>query len=169
MNLKWIGGAMILLGCGGFGFRLAAANRRQLRELRELYAILEFISCELRYRLTPLPELCLMAANHGNSGVARVFHTLHAELERQIAPDVRCCMSAALSNSRLSLPTKQFLRDLGNSFGRFDLDGQLQQIQAIEENVAQLLDKLSRDQDIRLRSYQTLGLCAGAALAILLL
>ena len=41
MNLKWIGGIIILLGCGGFGFCLAAANRRQIRELRELSAILD--------------------------------------------------------------------------------------------------------------------------------
>ena len=169
MNLKWIGGIIILLGCGGFGFCLAAANRRQIRELRELSAILDFLSCELRYRLTPLPELCLMAARHGRGSVARVFRSLHAELERQISPDARCCMSAAVSDSCLSPPTKQFLRDLGNGLGRFDLDGQLQEIQATKEKVEQLLDKLTKDLDVRLRSYQTLGLCAGAALAILLL
>ena len=169
MNVKWIGSIIILLGCGGFGFRLAAASRRQIRELRELSAILDFLTCELRYRLTPLPELCMMTAGRSHGSVAKVFRNLYAELERQISPDVSCCMHAAVSGSCLSQSVKQFLRDLGNSFGQFDLERQVQEIRARKENVAQLLDKLTKDQDVRLRSYQTLGLCAGAALAILLL
>lgn len=169
MNLKWIGIVVILLGCGGFGFRLAASSRQQVKELRELQSVLDLMVCELRYRLTPLPELCMMAARAGQGGVSKLFRSLHAELEGQISPDACCCMSAALSVSNLSQPTKQYLRDLGRSLGRFDLDGQLQEIHAIKENISHVLDKLTKDQDIRLRSYQTLGLCAGAALAILLL
>ena len=78
-------------------------------------------------------------------------------------------MNAAVSASHLALPTKQFLRDLGRSLGRFDLDGQLREIEFLKENVSSAFSKLTTEQDARLRSYQTLGLCAGAALAILLL
>ena len=169
MNLKWIGTVVILVGCGGFGFKLAASSRQLVKELRELQSILELMVCELRYQLTPLPELCLMAARTGHGSVAKLFRRLHAELAGQISPDAYCCMNAALSACCLSLPTKQYLRDLGRSLGRFDLEGQLQEIRAITENISQALDKLTKDQDLRLRSYQTLGLCAGAALTILLL
>ena len=169
MNMKWIGTAIILLGCGGFGFKLAAVSRLQAKELRDLMAILDLFACELRYRLTPLPELCAMAAGSGHGSVSRFFRALHAELDRQISPDACCCMNAAVSAAHLSLPTKQFLRDLGRSLGRFDLDGQLREIESLKENVSSAFSKLTMEQDARLRSYQTLGLCAGAALAILLL
>ena len=169
MNLKWIGTIVIVMACGSFGFKLAASNHQQVRELRELQSILDLMTCELRYRLTPLPELCLIAASSSKGNVSKLFRTLHSELDGQISPDACCCMNAAVAHSSLTQTTMQYLRDLGRSLGRFDLDGQLQEIQAIKENIAQVLDKLTKDQDVRLRSYQTLGLCVGAALAILLL
>ena len=169
MSIKWIGTAIILLACGGFGFKLAAACRQQARELQELISILELLSCELRYRSTPLPELCLVAVKAGKGSVSKLFISLHRELERQIAPDAGCCMNAAVASSCLSQPVKQYLLELGRTLGRFDLEGQLQQICFLKENAAQLLDKLTKGQAERVRSYQTLGLCAGAALAILLL
>ena len=169
MNIKWIGTAIILLGFGGFGFRLAATHRLRVKELRDLLSVMELLSSELRYRLTPLPELCLMAAGCVHGSVGKTFRRLRDELDRQIAPDAECCMSAAVSASCLTSDTKRLLLGLGRTLGRFDLDGQLQEIQATKEKVEQLLDKLTKDLDVRLRSYQTLGLCAGAALAILLL
>ena len=61
------------------------------------------------------------------------------------------------------------LRNLGISLGRFDLPGQLQGIHTARGECQSALDRLCSNRDNRLRSYETLGLCAGAALAILLL
>ena len=169
MNLKWIGAAIILLGCGGVGFRLAGSHRQKEKELRDLLSALDLLSCELRYRMTPLPELCLQTERVIRGAIGKMFHALHDELERQIAPDAGCCMNAVVSQSSLSPVTKQLLQGLGRTLGRFDLDGQLQGIEAIRMESVQALDALTKDRDTRLRSYQTLGLCAGVALAILLL
>lgn len=78
-------------------------------------------------------------------------------------------MSAAVSASCLTSDTKRLLLVLGRTLGRFDLEGQLKGIDGISREAAAELDRLTKNQDARLRSYQTLGLCAGAALAILLL
>ena len=56
---------------------------------------------------------------------------------------------------------------MGSSLGRFDLDGQLLGLEAVRVYCQEQLSEMSKDRDVRLRSYQTLGLCAGAALAIL--
>ena len=54
-----------------------------------------------------------------------------------------------------------------DQIGRFDLEGQLQGLESVRVYCRDQLDNLAKDRDVRLRSYQTLGLCAGAALAIL--
>ena len=169
MNLKWIGTVLIVLGCGGFGFHMVASHRQQEKELRSVLSALDLLSAELRYRLTPLPDLCLLAARSVQGSIGDLFRCLHKELERQIAPDASCCMNAAVAKSGLTQTSKQLMLNLGRSLGRFDLEGQLQGIQSVRHETAQALDKLSQDREVRLRSYQTLGLCAGAALAILLL
>ena len=169
MNLKWIGTAFVILGCGGFGFRMAAAQKQLVREMKHLLTALDLLTWELRYQLTPLPDLCLLVAKSVPGSIGRLFRGLYTQLQQQIAPDAGCCMNAAVAEASLSQGTKQLLRNLGRSLGRFDLEGQLQGINAVKEEAEQLLDKLEKDRDVRLRSYQTLGLCAGAALAILLL
>ena len=56
---------------------------------------------------------------------------------------------------------------LGRTLGRFDLDGQLIGLENARRDCRRAVDALSENRDNRLRCYQTLGLCAGAALAIL--
>jgi len=53
--------------------------------------------------------------------------------------------------------------------GRFDLPGQLEGIQAVRKRCEESLESIRKNRNERLRSYQTLGVCAGAALAIILI
>ena len=73
-----------------------------------------------------------------------------------------------VQQKNLPRSVRRLLTGLGNSLGRLDLTGQVQGLQAVKAGCARELERLERNRDTRLRSYQTLGLCAGAALAILL-
>lgn len=61
------------------------------------------------------------------------------------------------------------MEELGRNLGRFDLTGQLSSLRALRAGCEDSLKQLTDNRDNRLRSYQTLGLCTGAALAVLLL
>lgn len=169
MNLSYMGALLVILGCGGFGFSMAAAYRREERLLRQLMETLQFFQWELSCRLTPLPELCRMAASLGKGSVPLLFSRLSRELEDGHAPEVSACMYAALRHSDLSPGIRELLSALGRSLGRFDLDGQLQGLNEIKKRCCHQLEALQNNRTDRLRSYQTLGLCAGVALVILFL
>lgn len=170
MNVKWIGAIFVILSCGGFGFYLAAAHKKEERMLRQLLAALDFMECELQYRLTPLPDLCRQAAAQSGGELKNVLTRLAEELESQISPDVKGCMDVALAVSQpLPAQTRKNLELLGNSLGRFDLEGQLKGLESLRDSCRRDLSAVEKDRDVHLRSYQTLGLCAGAALAILLI
>ena len=170
MSLKVIGSILIITACGGFGFKIAATHVKEVKTLRQLIAILDYMECELQYRLTPLPALCRQAAGEGNGVLQKTFLQLAIELEDQVSPDVERCMTAAL-NQVNDIPRLTFhgLDMLGKTLGRFDLNGQLKGLEAVRQECRRNLEHLSKNQDVRLRSYQTLGLCAGAAMAILLI
>ncbi len=168
--MKWLGALIVIVGCGGFGYRLAAAYRREERMLERLLRALEHMRCELTYRLTPLPELCRQASQVAGGTLAAAFDRLAQELERQIAPDAERCMEAVLAAApNLPDKTEKLMHLLGMSLGRFDLDGQLRGLEGICRDCTRELDCLRQGKEGRLRSIQTLGLCAGAALAILFL
>lgn len=170
MDFKWIGAILIVVGCGGFGFALCAEHRQQEQSLRKLIHILDFMACELQYRMTPLPELCSLVSRETNGMLSRIFGKLSEELECNTSPDVSAAMDIALSMSKeLPEKTRENLIVLGRSMGRFDLTGQLSALEAVRINCRKELENYTADQIVRLRNYQTLGLCAGAALAIILI
>lgn len=170
MLLKGIGALLIVVGCASVGIRLANAHRKEEHTLRRLIAALDYMECELQYRLLPLPELCRQTANVCDGVLQGVFAALADELDAQAAPDVALCLRAVLARQKqLPEQTEQALCLLGNSLGRFDLEGQLTGLETVRGECRAKLGKLTANGEVRIRSYQTLGLCAGAALAILLL
>lgn len=167
MNFKWIGAALVIAGCGGFGCSIAAGYRAEQRMLNRLLRGLTVMRWELQYRLTPLPELCRLAGREAGGPLGTVFARLAGELDRQTEPDAAGCMRHALESVELSSRLRRLLMQLGRSLGRYDLAGQLQGIQAVERACRMEEGKLEKDRDQRLRSYRALSLCAGAALVIL--
>lgn len=168
MTYKWIGAMLVMAGCGGWGFSLAARQRQQERLLGQLGEILSFMSCELSYRLTPLPELCRQAGREAKGPVGRVFTALAARLDSLAAPEVSGCMKEVLRENR-DLPPgiRRLLYRLGCTLGRFDLPGQMQGLSALQRECERERQRTSENREERLRSIRTLGLCAGAALVIL--
>jgi len=170
MGYKWIGAILIIVSCSGCGFSIAGAKRREEKLLMQLLDSLQFIERELQYRLTPLPELCRMAAKESSGMISTVFINLFRELNWRKQPDAGSCMYAALQRSgELPPKVRRLLVQLGHTLGRFDLTGQLQGIQSVQQRCEDTLGNIRKHRDERLRSYQTLGICAGAALAIILI
>lgn len=170
MNIRWIGAIMIVLGCAGVGCGMALHYKRQMASLRQLWKAMDYMRCELMYRMTALPELCGKVSAFCTGGIRNIFWKLKGELESQISPDACGCMASVLAQCK-DLPEKalDILSDLGKSLGEFDLDGQVNGIDGAILACKKELEELESDRVQRLRSYQTLGLCAGAALAILLI
>jgi stage III sporulation protein AB len=170
MNLQWIGAILIIAGCGGIGFGMALSYKREENTLRQLIRVMDMFCCDLEYRMTPLPELFCKAANTATGQLSKLFSNVAQELENQVAPDAAYCMASALRKTR-ELPGKVLfaLTDLGRSLGQYDLPGQLQGIKAVQASCVRQLEDMENNRTQRIRSYQTLGLCAGAALAILFL
>lgn len=170
MGYKWIGAILIVASCSGCGFAIAAGKRREEKLLWQLMGILQFLERDLQYRLTPLPELCRMAAGETRGILNTVFMNLYRELNWQKQPDAGSCMYAAIQRSgEIPAKVRRLLVQLGHTLGRFDLPGQLQGIQSVQKRCEDTLGNIQKNREEQLRSYQTLGICAGAALAIILI
>ena len=100
--------------------------------------------------------------------IQEIFFSLATELESQIAPDPERCMASVLGRSKdLEEVVSEALMELGSNLGKFDLEGQLLGLNQTKAFCKDRLNELTQNKTQRLRSYQTLGLCAGAAIVIL--
>ncbi len=125
---------------------------------------------ELQYRLTPLPELVRTCCKQLNSPLKSVLQSFADSLEEQIYPQASDCMNAAIfQEDWLPIRVRHILRQMGQSMGRFALEGQLEGLKALDAQIETELKMLRDNQIGRIKSYQVLSLSAGTALAILLL
>ncbi len=171
MSIKILGIFLVITGCGGFGFLIAASHRQEEMYLKQLLSALEFMECELQYHMTPLPGLCALASEKCSGALRKIFICFSKELKNQISPDAKACMDKVLSEYKDRLPVRLYkeIALLGECLGHFDLDGQLKGLTSIFQTCSDDLKQLTENQAVRLRSYQTLALCAGAAIVILLI
>lgn len=159
---------MIILGCGTVGMLHVVSHRREEEALQQLIGALDYMGCELQYRMTPLPQLCRFCAAEGKGPVGDAFLHLAMELERNETPSVSGCTAAVLKKANALPPiTRKMMTRLGSCLGRFDVTGQLRGIENTRSLCRNALEEMSEGRTQRLRGYQTLALCAGAALAIL--
>lgn len=165
--IRFIGAALLMAGCGGFGFSIAAAQRREAAQLRQLIHGLQEMEWELKFRLTELPDLCRIAGDAAGGTLRKIFYEMAGKLDRNEVTDISACFGGCLSRWEMPRKVRRNLRDLGRSLGRFDMEGQLQGLQAVRIQCRKDLQAMEQNVTQRLRSYQTLALCAGAALAIL--
>ncbi len=165
---KWLGACFVLLACGGCGFSMAAAYQKKERDMRQILHMILFMESELECRLTPLPELCRKASHQCRGSIRRVMEHMAKELDAQHFPDACSCMTAAMRTAgNVDSSLRPLFLQLGHCLGRFDLPGQIRGLQAVQKECKRELRRAESNGDIRLKNYQTLGLCAGAALAIL--
>lgn len=169
MTIRILGAIFIILGCGSVGTILTLRHRTEERTLRQLITLLDTMECELQYHLASLPELCRHAADNCSGVLKVIFHDLATELDKQVSPNASVCMKVVLSRTQ-DVPKLTYvaLEFLGKSLGIFDMNGQVKELIAVRNECRRILDVHTINQHTRLRCYQTLSLCAGAAIAILL-
>lgn len=167
MIQRLLGGALVFAGCAGLGFMKAGQLRKEEVLLADSVLLMNRMENELSCRVTPLPALCALA-EQCKPELKRLYRLLAEELTKQMLPNVSDCMKQSLQNVTLPESVSSIHDRLGETFGYFDLDGQLRELEAVKKTAEQQLKIIQEDQKNKMKTYQTLGLCAGASLVILL-
>lgn len=168
--VKIIGAASLIVGGFAVGFSVCQKYRRSKKMLQQLIQSLQWMILKLEYQMPTLSSMCRQTGQVNHGTIAHIFTLFADELDRQLTPEVSACMSAALSKADPIPEIVQLhFQRLGESLGQFDLQGQITLLEEEVRLCQKDLDFVRRHLDGEARHYQTLGLCAGTALAVLLL
>lgn len=167
---KLVGSGLILGASLWAGLHAAARLRRSQRELTELSAALERLAGEIRFGAPPFVPLCRRVGAGCGEAVGRFFESLARAGERPDFSPVgmtrAACREAGLA---LPEPALAALERLFDGFGRSDREGQLGQLALAADELERLRGELNVNLAGRCRSYEMLGLSAGAAVLVLVL
>ena len=168
--MKLIGLLFVILGCGYIGVLCGYSYRREEAALRQLGEHLQYMICQLRYQQTPLPELFSQLEAEASPPLQNFFAHVCNELRIRSSSNASGCLIRAVEASgNLPSQTRNCLLLLGRSLGRFDLAGQLRGTEAVYDRCMEKYEKMEKNHTVCIRSYMIFGLCAGAAIAVLLL
>ena len=135
--------------------------------LRILIRTIQEMQWELKYRMTELPELCRLAGETGSGVIRDIFLEMAGKLERREVMDISAAFLSELNRWEIPRKVRRNMKQLAQSLGRYDLEGQLQGLEAVRQQCRTDLRELESERKEQMRSYQTLAVCAGASLAIL--
>ena len=166
--IRLIGAALIVLGAGSFGVAKSAQFYRQQRQLRAFLNALEILQCEMDYTLYPLPKLCRITAQRSDR-VCAAFLTNYADLLESGAFRTDAAREA-FSRVRLALPpdAETAVLELFATLGRYDIDGEEKLLRLTRNRLKAALERGETEKRPMAKGYALLGLCTGAAVAILL-
>lgn len=158
---------LVILGAAGTGGSMAWGVYRSNTLLRQLLAAMELLHSELSFRRTPLPEAMEALSKAGQGSTADFFRAMARDLHLRQERSVDAIMRKNLMRSSFTPPARRILQQLGSGLGQYDLEGQLRSVALAEKRLQERLDESRSQQSGRIRSYCTLGICAGLAIAIL--
>ena len=170
--LRRLGAALVTLSASLVGFGFARGVRRQCAQLEGLLWALDFMQSELSSRLTPLPQLFSALSACRQKDVALFFEAAG----RALSVPPGCTVPVSFKRGFQASPglspgqeAVQTLYGLSMGLGRFDLESQLAAIERAKGSITSVLLQLQAQKRARCRSYETIGICAGLALAVILL
>ena len=168
--IHWVGAILVIAAGSLCGFSMARSYSALEQGLRQLVVGLEIMHCQIQYRLTTVPELCRILSAACTGTVAQVFSDLEAALEQEDACRLPLSMAEALrQNPELPEPCVRSFRRIGQMLGQMDLQSQLKSIELETERLRGTLRQVAEERPGRVKSYRTLGIGCGVALAIVLL
>ena len=170
LSIKLLGAILIIGASTWVGLHASRSVKRLDRRLRELCDSLELMKNELCFTNTSFEPLCRRLSESARGEVSTFFRELSQQAGTKDFSPVGAAKRAS-DAAKLNLPPASFfaLERLIDGFGRYDLDGQLRQIELAQQELSAQLARNREDMDSRCRTYELLGICTGAAVIILVI
>lgn len=166
--MKLLGVVFILISSWSVGCRFSMTMRSRCDCAKEAIDALQVLRNELSFLGSPLPEAFRAVASSVKGQWGQVFLDMSARMEK----DRWLTPATAAQKALVSVtdePIGRIMQDLAGKLGSYDLEAQLHGIDRAVHEVNALLSGLVEEKRLRSRTYQTLSICAGAAIAILLI
>ena len=168
--IRIIGAALTIIGCTTIGFLLATSVKSEIKIIQGLISILMGWKNNIHYYQTPLPELCSSIRSYDTSILRKLFHDFHQQLASNTYHDAHQIMLKVLSGyPELPQSCYNLLQKLGEGLGKYDSTGQLNEIDAVLNEANHILCRLKDNEPSQVKCYRAFGICAGVALAILII
>lgn len=150
------------------GLLLSKKYSNRVKDLKEMKIALNIFETKTRLTYETLPNVFKDISNKVNKNISNIFECASTYMNNI---DAGNAWNKALdeSNTNMTKDDIEVLKGLSNLLGRVDIEGQIKDIELVEN----FLDKQIEEADIQKakneKLYKTLGITFGLAIAVILI
>lgn len=170
--MKIVGAICICVSTAMLGLRFGSAEKTRYRTLCGLITALDFMIAEISCLLTPVKSLLEKLAIQAPEPTRRFFAQCMFRAETQIdIPVTQLWQEIVKEADYLCLRQQEveLLCEIGNVFGRYRSDEQVDLLKGIRGRLETLKETAKEEQSRNVKVYRSLGITCGIAIAILLI
>jgi len=168
-----IGCILIIGACSYIGFFLGRQYNARFEQIKKLRSSLKMLETEISYSMNPLPEALFKVGSRILGPVGKLYEHTAELLGKNAGLPMEQVWRAGLDRlaeeSSLKKEELDVLDDFGLGLGGSDREEQLKNLHLAQEHLRIIESSAERDRNKYERMYKTLGILAGAALALVLI
>ena len=150
----------------GILFSKKYANRE--KEIKQMKTSLNMFATKIKYTYEPIPSLFMEIANKIGGNIGNIFSQSATRMKEELAGEA---WENALEevNNNLSKEDITVLKNLGKLLGETDVEGQINQIEVVNQFLNSQLENANEERRKNEKMYRTLGIVTGLTIAIILI
>lgn len=160
--------AMIIVTSSIIGILFSKKYANREKEIKELKNALNIFSTKIKFTYEPIPNVFMEISNKINGNIGKLFARAASRMQETSAGEA---WKQALLESKNNLNSEDILvvQNLARLLGQTDLEGQLSEIEVVNNFLTLQLQNASEERRKNEKMYKTLGLVTGLTLAIILI
>lgn len=165
--IKYIILISLFVSSSYIGFLLAKRYQSRVRELKEMKTSLAIFATKIKLTYEPIPQIFEELGNKENSNISKIFQTASQKM-KELPAGQAWIEALRVESTNLKKEDIEVLKGLSNLLGKVDLEGQIGEIQLVDNFLDGQIEKAEEESKKSEKMYKTLGITAGLAMVIIL-
>ena len=166
--LKFFILSLIFISSTYIGIVISKKYTNRVVELKELKNALTIFSTQIKFTYEPIPNIFLQLSEKIQSNIGKIFQKASENMDKNTAG---IAWKEAVENSytNINKEDKEIIKSLSNLLGVVDLEGQIKEIELVDNFLNIQIEKAEQEKKKNEKMYKTLGVTIGLAMVIVLI
>jgi len=159
---------MIIIASSVIGILFSKKYANREKEIKEMKSALNMFATKIKFTYEPIPTVFLEISQKIGGNIGNIFYQAANRMKEQTAGDA---WQDAIKEVKTNLNKEDtdILKNLGRLLGQTDLDGQIVEIDVVNNFLISQLENAEEERKKYEKMYRTLGIVTGLTIAIILI
>lgn len=160
--------SMIIGASSAIGILFSKKYANREKELKEMKNSLNIFATKIKFTYEPIPNVFMEISNKIGGNVGNIFARA-ANRMKEISAGEAWVQALEETKYNLNKEDISVIKNLGRMLGQTDLEGQISEIEVVNEFLTSQLENAKEERRKNEKMYRTLGLVCGLTIAIILI